>query len=143
MEKCLNIVILFRISPQFQRCYRKFNPTLLHWATGFFVKIDLADVKKGFPGFLRISSLHRKTYSLKYWTRLPSVGQSVSPSIGICNPFLSRPWVPGLFSFEFEKVIHLHLCSLFIHVRIMLLKNPQLPWIPFEAHPRVPGLLNS
>ena len=43
-------------------------------------------------------------YSLKYWTRLPSVGQSVSPScqsvspsIGICNPFLNRPRVPGCF----------------------------------------------
>jgi len=22
--------------PRFQRCYRKFNPTLLHWATAFF-----------------------------------------------------------------------------------------------------------
>ena len=32
LAKYLDIVIWFRISPRFQRCY----PTLLHWATAFF-----------------------------------------------------------------------------------------------------------
>ena len=36
VEKYLNIAIWFRISSWFQRCYRKFNPTFLHWATAFF-----------------------------------------------------------------------------------------------------------
>ena len=36
VEKYLNIAICFRISPWFQWCYRKFNPTLLHWVTALF-----------------------------------------------------------------------------------------------------------
>ena len=35
VEKYLNIAIWFRISPQFQRCYRKFNPALFHWPRAF------------------------------------------------------------------------------------------------------------
>ena len=105
----LNIAILYRIFPRFQKCIRKFNPTLFHWTTGFFFfKKDLADFLKIFPRIFKGPFLHRKTYSLKYWTRLPSIGQSVSPSvcqsispsIGICNPFLNslnRHWVPDLF----------------------------------------------
>ena len=37
VEKYLNIDILFRIFPRFQRWYWKCNPTLLHWATAFFL----------------------------------------------------------------------------------------------------------
>ena len=33
------------------------------------------------PGFLRVPFLYRSTYSLKYWTRLLSIGKSVSPSV--------------------------------------------------------------
>ena len=32
-----------------------------------------------------------------------NIDQSVSPSVEICNPFLNRPRVPGLF--EFTKTI--------------------------------------
>ena len=35
-SKILNIAILFKISPRFQKCLWKFNQTLLHWATRFF-----------------------------------------------------------------------------------------------------------
>ena len=91
--------------PQFQRCYRKFNLTLLHLAREFFSlngrrktqfgsefpphsrnnitnsiqpfsiglqyffsNIIKRVLKKISPGFLRLPFLHRKTYSLKYWT---------------------------------------------------------------------------
>jgi len=46
------------------------------------------------PGFLRVSISHRKTYSLKYWTRCPSVCQS---DIGICNPLLNHSRVGVTF----------------------------------------------
>ena len=105
---------MFRISPRFQRCYRKFNPTLFHWAKGFFFlkwswkvcnlilcrKIfELFRISPTVPEFnpthfhwaidffskmvLRISFLNRKTYSLKYWTRPPSVGPSVRQSVSL------------------------------------------------------------
>ena len=38
VDKYLNIAILFRISPRFQKWYRKFNPTRLNLATRFFSK---------------------------------------------------------------------------------------------------------
>ena len=84
LEKYLNIAILFRISPRFQKWYRKFIPTLFHWAARlrhFIFKNDLADFLKMFPRLFNGPFLYRKTYSLKYWTRLPSVGQSGSPSV--------------------------------------------------------------
>ena len=33
VDKYLNNAIFFKFSPWFQRCYRKFNPTLFHWNT--------------------------------------------------------------------------------------------------------------
>ena len=76
LDKYLNIAILLRISPRFQKYIGKFNPTLFHWATGLKKKLRI--FWKYFPRILRV---HRKTYSLKYWTRLPSIGQSLSPSV--------------------------------------------------------------
>ena len=101
VAKYLNIALLFRISPRFQKRYQ--NPTLGLWAGAFFHNW-LTTYWKYFPRMFPF--LHRKTYLLKYWTRRPSVcqsfslsaRQSVSPSvIGIWNPFLNRPQVLGLF----------------------------------------------
>ena len=66
---------------------------------GIFKKMIRRIIWIYFPGFLRVF-MHRKTYSLNYWTRLPSV----SPPIGICNPFLNRPRVPGLFMCVFPNL---------------------------------------
>ena len=62
------------------KCYRKSNPTLLHWATAFFQK-RLCGFLKDVPHVFWVHFLHRKTYSLKYWTRRPSVCQSVCLSV--------------------------------------------------------------
>ena len=70
--KYLNIAIFFRISPPVPEMYRKFNPTLFHWATAFF--------QKPFGWFLKnISLFYIKHISLIL--DLPSVRQSVSPSV--------------------------------------------------------------
>ena len=45
-----------------------------------------------FPQIIKGPFLHRKTYLLKYWTPIPSVGQSISPSVresfspSVCQP---------------------------------------------------------
>ena len=88
---------MYRISLWLMKLYRKFNPTLLHWATAFFINGFL----KNFPmDFLRFYFVHHKTL-LIYWTRQsisPSIGQSFSLIvIGICNPVLNRPKVLGFF----------------------------------------------
>ena len=47
-----------------------------------------------------VLSVYRKTYLLEYWSVRQSACLSavVSPSIGIFNPLLNRPRVPGLFN---------------------------------------------
>ena len=41
----LNSFIWFKTSPCLQRCHRKFNPTLLHWATAFFLQMVLENIQ--------------------------------------------------------------------------------------------------
>ena len=57
-EKYLNIAIWFRISPPpVPQIYRKLNPTLLHWATAFF----LNGLKKGFLFYI-VKHIRLKMY---------------------------------------------------------------------------------
>ena len=82
LAKYFNITILFRISPRFMKCYRKFNPTFLHWAMAFKKKKVWRSFEKCSPD-LGSFFLHRKTNSLKYWTRRPSF---VCPSVTSVSP---------------------------------------------------------
>ena len=131
------------------KCSRKFNPTLLHWATGvsskglgFFFNVPLI-----FQGILLYIVKHVR---FEYLTRTasvslvralcylylnsysPSVRQSVSLSvIGICNPFLNPPQVLGLFEFKHnwyttETSKTLKSTLLYASVREAAKKNPPL-----------------
>ena len=67
--------------PLVQEMTSEIHSTLFNWATAFFSINDLADFRKYFLGFLRVPFFHRKTYLLEYWTRLPTVGQSVNRNL--------------------------------------------------------------
>ena len=69
VEKYLKIAIWFGIFPRFQRCYRKFNQTLLHWATEFFCKTVWRIFEEQIvPGFFMVILYITKHICL-YWTR--------------------------------------------------------------------------
>ena len=77
---------MFRISPWDQRCYRRFNPILLHWATTLYQKQFGGFSKKCSPEFLELISIYivyctliligpisRRTWFLPYLSFLYSV----------------------------------------------------------------------
>ena len=75
LRTIFQMFFLYRISPRLLKCYRKFNPTILHWAKGGFSKC--------FGGFLKISSQDFFWYIVKHirLNNRPSFRQSVSSSV--------------------------------------------------------------
>ena len=98
VEKYLNITILFNFSPDvFENSIRPYFQKIFGW---LFEKIS-PDFKGPF--------LHCKTYSLQYWTRLPSVNPSVPQSVhrnlpSLLLEYLMKKMVVFFFLFFNESV---------------------------------------
>ena len=44
-QNVLTLPFCLEFPPRFQRCYRKLNPTLLYWTTGFFLQMVLENTQ--------------------------------------------------------------------------------------------------
>ena len=85
----LNIARLFKISPWFQKWYRKFNPTLFHWTTGFFQQLFIWFLKKVSPRFFKGPFFIWSNIEPVFCPLVsPSVPQSVHQNV---QYFLNRP----------------------------------------------------
>ena len=79
LDKYLNIAILFRISPPFQKWYRIFNLTLFFWATALKKKKLFGRFLENiFPRFLKVLFYILKHIRLKVE---PAFRLLVSPSV--------------------------------------------------------------
>ena len=99
----MKIAIWFRICPLFQRCYGKFDKTLLHWATAsFFQKGFCGFSKNCSPDFKRLFlfTLNTVLQSIPHRT-CNSVLQSTNlPFHKNLHPLLNHSRVPGLVYFS-------------------------------------------